>query len=55
MIKISADQYTKSQLNLEETITEDGAKKVIERLSNDTNYKVSLSPDRLTIQRFLRD
>ena len=55
MITVSADQHTKKQLDLEETITTDGAKKVIEKLSNDPNYKVSLSPDRLTIQRFLRD
>ena len=55
MISVSADSWTKAQLSLDETITEDKAKQVIEHLRDNRNYQVALSNDKLVIQRYLRD
>jgi hypothetical protein len=55
MVQVSADQFTKRQLDLSESVTEDKAKLVMEQLRDNNNYKVSLGDGRLIIQRFLRD
>ena len=56
MVKISADKFTREQLGItEDEITDTKAKQVVEQLSDNKNYQVALSADRLVVQRFLRD
>jgi len=54
-VQVNADNFTKRQLDLSEVVSEAQAKSVVEKLSNNNNYKVSLADNQLIIQRFLRD
>jgi hypothetical protein len=56
MVKVSADSATRQDLDImQETISEENARRVVEKLANNPQYKVSHSNDKLVIQRFLRD
>jgi hypothetical protein len=56
MVKVSADSATRQDLDImQETISEENARRIVEKLANNPQYKVSHSNDRLIIQRFLRD
>jgi hypothetical protein len=56
MVRVSADQFTKKYLGINEDVLSDSeAKKVCEKLSNNRNYKVGLSEEKLIIQRYLQD
>jgi hypothetical protein len=56
MAKAAADSATRQELDLmQETISEDQAKRVVEKLSNNLKYKASHFKDMLIIHRFLKD
>jgi hypothetical protein len=56
MVRVSADSVTRQDLGImTEDITDDDARKVVEKISNNPNYKASHANNQLVIQRFLRD
>jgi hypothetical protein len=56
MVKVSADRFTREMLGItEEEITDSKARQVVEQIADNKNYRLSLSNDKLVIQRFLRD
>ena len=56
MIRVSADKFTREQLGItEDEVTDSKARQVVEQLGDNKNYKLSLSTDKLVIQRFIRD
>jgi hypothetical protein len=56
MVRVSADSKTREDLNImTEEVPEDQARRVVEKVSDNPNYKASLAGNMLIIQRFLRD
>jgi hypothetical protein len=56
MVRVSADNFTKNQLNIvENEVSETRAREIVEKLQNNNNYQLSLAENQLTIKRFLRD
>jgi hypothetical protein len=55
MVKVSADSFTKRQLDLDEQISETKARDIVEKLQNNNNYQLSLADNQLIIKRFIRD
>ena len=55
MVRISADNFTKTQLGIDEEISDTRAKEVVEQLRDNKNYQLSLSDNQLVIKRFIRD